>query len=42
MGQSIGMADLMIAAVCIANQASLLTRNLKHFQRIATLTLAEL
>ena len=36
-GQSIGMADYMIAAVCIANQGLLLTRNRKHFERIPDL-----
>src|SRR5919206_2451009 len=30
-GQPIGMADYMIAAVCIATGAVLLTRNRKHF-----------
>jgi tRNA(fMet)-specific endonuclease VapC len=39
-GQSIGMADYMIAAVCIANQGVLLTRNWKHFERIKTLKLS--
>ena len=39
-GQAIGMADYLIAAVCIANQAELLTRNLKHFQRVKELELA--
>jgi tRNA(fMet)-specific endonuclease VapC len=39
-GQAIGMADFMIAAVCIANQAELLTRNVKHFERVKDLKLA--
>ena len=39
-GQSIGMADYMIAAVCIANQGLLLTRNRKHFERVEGLTLS--
>lgn len=39
-GQSIGMADTMIAAVCIANQGVLLTRNLKPFERIGALELS--
>ena len=33
-GQAIGMADYMIAAVCIATDGVLLTRNRKHFERI--------
>lgn len=38
-GQTIGMADFLIAAVCIANQAELLTRNVKHFARVKDLKL---
>lgn len=41
-GQGIGMADYLIAGVCVSRSASLLTRNRKHFQRIARLTLADL
>ena len=41
-GQPIGMADYMIAAVCIASDAILLTRNRKHFERIKGLKLARL
>jgi tRNA(fMet)-specific endonuclease VapC len=39
-GQAIGMADYMIAAVCIAANGVLLTRNLKHFERIKDLKLS--
>lgn len=39
-GQSIGMADYLIAAVCIAKQGVLLTRNWKHFERVKTLKLS--
>jgi len=39
-GQAIGMADYMIAAVCIANDGILLTRNRKHFERIEGLKLS--
>lgn len=41
-GQSIGMADYMIAAVCIASDGVLLTRNRKHFERIEDLKLSGL
>jgi len=39
-GQPIGMADYMIAAICIANDGVLLTPNLKHFERVKGLRLA--
>jgi tRNA(fMet)-specific endonuclease VapC len=39
-GQSIGMADHMIAAVCISNDGILLTRNRKHFERVKGLKLS--
>lgn len=39
-GQGIGMADYMIAAACVANGGVLLTRNRKHFERVAGLTLS--
>jgi tRNA(fMet)-specific endonuclease VapC len=39
-GQPIGMADYMIAAVCIATDSVLLTRNRKHFERIEGLKLS--
>ncbi len=39
-GQSIGMADYMIAAVCIATNSVLVTRNRKHFERVQDLKLS--
>jgi tRNA(fMet)-specific endonuclease VapC len=33
-GQSVGMADSLIAAVCIEENALLLTRNRRHFARV--------
>ncbi|HZA50387.1 MAG TPA: type II toxin-antitoxin system VapC family toxin [Myxococcaceae bacterium] len=39
-GHPIGMADYMIAAVCIAADGVLLTRNRKHFERIKQLKLS--
>ena len=39
-GEGIGMADYLIAAVCLAHQAALLTRNLDHFARIPDLRIA--
>ena len=41
-GQGIGMADYLIAGVCVSRSAQLLTRNRKHFQRIASLAFADL
>jgi tRNA(fMet)-specific endonuclease VapC len=41
-GQSIGMADYMIAGVCLSRSAQLLTRNRSHFSRIGALRLADL
>lgn len=38
-GRPIGMADYMIAATCLARDAILLTRNLKHFERVEGLRL---
>jgi predicted nucleic acid-binding protein len=40
-GQSIGMADSLIAGTALAHSASLLTRNRKHFSRIQGLRLAD-
>jgi predicted nucleic acid-binding protein len=34
------MADYMIAAVCVANDGVLLTRNRKHFERVQGLKLS--
>jgi tRNA(fMet)-specific endonuclease VapC len=39
-GETIGMADYMIAAVCIANEGVLLTRNRRHFERVEGLKLS--
>jgi tRNA(fMet)-specific endonuclease VapC len=33
-GKGIGAADYLIAGVCLAHGATLLTRNLKHFERV--------
>ncbi len=41
-GSPIGMADYLIAGICLARSAALLTRNLGHFGRIAGLRLSEL
>lgn len=41
-GQPIGVADYMIAAVCLATDGVLLTRNRKHFERIEGLKLGRL
>jgi len=41
-GQAIGMADYMIAAVCVANDGVLLTRNKKHFERVHELKVSPL
>jgi predicted nucleic acid-binding protein len=34
---TIGMADYLIAGVCLAHGATLLTRNLDHFRRVPEL-----
>jgi tRNA(fMet)-specific endonuclease VapC len=39
-GRPIGMADYLIAGICLANGASLLTRNTAHFERVPGLALA--
>lgn len=41
-GQTIGMGDYLIAGICLSRGAALLTRNRKHFERVAALTLAQL
>lgn len=41
-GQGIGMADSLIAGICIASRAMLLTRNRRHFERVEGLSLARL
>lgn len=38
-GQSIGMADSLIAGICVARGASLFARNAKHFGRVPRLVL---
>jgi tRNA(fMet)-specific endonuclease VapC len=38
-GSKIGMADYLIASVCLCRHSVLLTRNLKHFQRVPGLRL---
>lgn len=37
-GTPIGMADYLIAGVCVSRSALLLTRNRKHFERVPGLT----
>jgi tRNA(fMet)-specific endonuclease VapC len=39
-GQTIGMADTMIAATCLVAKGVLLTRNVKHFERVKGLKLS--
>lgn len=39
-GLPIGMADYLIAGVCLVHTAPLLTRNRAHFERVPGLTLA--
>jgi tRNA(fMet)-specific endonuclease VapC len=41
-GQSIGMADSLIAGIVLAHDGILLTRNRKHFERVDALKLATL
>jgi len=41
-GTSIGMADSLIAGIVLVHNATLLTRNLKHFERVTGLQLADL
>ncbi len=38
-GEGIGMADYLIAGICLSRNAMLLTRNRAHFQRIPGLNL---
>ena len=40
-GTPIGMADYLIAGICLSRSAGLLTRNRAHFARVKGLTLAE-
>ena len=39
-GQAIGMADSLIAGICLERNSVLLTRNVKHFSRVAGLYLS--
>lgn len=39
-GMGIGMADSLIAGVCLSCEAALLTGNVKHFSRVPELLLA--
>ncbi len=39
-GQGIGMADYLVAGVCLANGGVLLTRNLDHFERVPGLKIS--
>ena len=39
-GTPIGMADYLIAGVCLVRSARLLTRNVAHFQQVEGLRLA--
>lgn len=41
-GQSIGMADSLIAGIALTHGARLFTRNRKHFERVANLKLVDL
>jgi tRNA(fMet)-specific endonuclease VapC len=41
-GQTIGMADSLIAGICVSEEAILLTRNREHFCGIADLSLGTL
>lgn len=38
-GRAIGMADSLIAGICLVHNRSLLTRNKKHFSRVKELAL---
>lgn len=40
-GQLIGVQDMLIAGICIAYDVPLLTRNLKHYERIEDLPIIE-
>jgi predicted nucleic acid-binding protein len=39
-GQGIGLADYLIAGVCLTNDGVLLTRNQEHFGRVADLKIS--
>jgi len=38
-GEGIGMADYLIAAICLQHSAPLMTRNVRRFGRVAELRL---
>ena len=38
-GQVIGLPDTLIAGICLAQQMPLLTRNIRHYQRVMDLQL---
>lgn len=40
-GETIGLADYLIAGICLSRSAVLMTRNRRHFDRIPGLRLAE-
>ena len=40
-GRSIGMADSLIAGMCVHRRAVLITRNRAHFERVANLVLSQ-
>lgn len=41
-GQTIGLADYLIAGICVSRSAELLTRNRRHFRRVSRLRIAGL
>lgn len=40
--QDIGVADSLVAGICLSNSGILLTRNREHFERVPDLSLANL
>ncbi len=40
-GSHIGLIDEMISGICISNDASIITRNVKHFSKIENLKVEE-
>lgn len=41
-GQAIGMGDSLIAGIALAHEATVFTRNRKHFERVTGLNLIEI
>ena len=41
-GEEIGVADSLVAGVCLRHEATLLTRNREHFTRVTNLRLGTL